>query len=128
MTFVIKGHESELSVLVASTANKQLLGPNFVLPHNKIFRFYKMINFQILGHFLMGYRNKTNCIASCNLHGDELPKSFDEIHFIRDVITSIQSENCAQEWASSSVLKVGGFFTAMAVQMPKSVSRISEWQ
>ena len=64
-----------------------------------------MINFQILGHFLMGYRNKTDCIASCNLRGDELPKSLDEIHFIRDVITSIQSENCALEVASSLVLK-----------------------
>ena len=82
-----------------------------------------MINFQILGHFLMGYRNKTDCIASCNLRGDELPKSFDEIHFIRHVITSIQSEHCALEVASPLVLKnfmnsneciekVGGLSTA----------------
>ena len=62
-----------------------------------------MINFQILGHFLMGYRNKTDCIASCNLRGDELPKSLDEIHFIRDVITSIQSEQCGQAVTSKKV-------------------------
>ena len=71
---------------------------------NKISRFNKMINFQMLGHFLIGYRNKTECIASCNLRGDELPKSLEEIDFIRDVITSIKFEHCAQAVVSNSAL------------------------
>ena len=61
-----------------------------------------MMNLQVLGHFLMGYRNKTDCIASCNLRGDQIPKSLNEIYFIRDAITSIQFEHCAQAVASSS--------------------------
>ena len=63
-----------------------------------------MINFQMLGHFLIGYRNKTECIASCNLRGDELPKSLEGIEFIRDVLNSIKFEHCAQAVVSNSAL------------------------
>ena len=56
----------------------------------------------MLGHFLVGYMNKTECIATCNFLGDELPKSLEEIDFIRDVITSIQFENCAKAVVSYS--------------------------
>ena len=53
-----------------------------------------MIELQKYGHFFGGYRNKTDCIATCDFNYGELPKSLEEINYIIDLITSIQFEHC----------------------------------
>ena len=53
-----------------------------------------MIIFQEFDHFFGGYRNQTDCVASCELRHGGLPTSLTEIEYIIGVITSIQFDYC----------------------------------
>ena len=59
-----------------------------------------MIELKKYGHFFGDYTDKTDCIATCDFNYGELPKSFEEINYIIDLITSIQLEHCVNTLVS----------------------------